>query len=156
MAFTCVATQPPAQNINIVNNAGRWDVIFQIGFDPSGPYTYYQSIHTYPSQGSLEFAFCLVIVDNASRRHAFTYRSSEVRQIIPRSCRTLVDNLLWYYSRELLIISKPSGFFMETFELNLPNAALVKYDVLCHVFKSLGYSVTPTPTTTGKLKWVMT
>lgn len=89
-------------------------------------------------------------------RHTHTYQSSIVRQIIPKPCRDKIGHLLWYHARELIGISKPREFFMETFELNLPNSALTKYDALNHVFRSLGYTVTAVPSgVAGKLKWEM-
>lgn len=156
MVFVCVAKQPPAPDVNIAHSNGRWDCLFQIGYDPDGPYTYYMSVHTYPSKDSLtEFAFCIAGVDNLKRTHHHTYQSSVVRKIIPKQCKAAIAALLYYHTRELLSVSKPSEFFMETFELNLPAAAVSKYDALCHIFQALGYSVTSTPTTPGKLMWTM-
>ena len=89
-------------------------------------------------------------------RHTHTYQSSIVRQIIPKACRDMIAHLLWYHARELIGLSKPNEFFMETFELNLPSNALVKYDALLHVFRSLGYTVSIVPAgAPGKLKWEM-
>lgn len=114
------------------------------------------SKHPYPSKDSItEFAFCAVQVNNLKRSHQPTYRSSVVRQIVPKQCKAAIATLLYYHARELISVSKPTEFFMETFELNLPPAAIVKYDALCHIFQALGYSVTPAPTTQGKLMWRM-
>lgn len=76
--------------------------------------------------------------------------------IIPKACRQHINAILNHYAQAIMAASRPATFFMETFSVNLPPAALVKYDILCQIFASLGYTVTPTPSSTpGKHLWVM-
>ena len=157
MAFICSAKQPPQAGVLVTSSpSGRWDAIFQIGYDPTWSLTYYMGVHTYlRPTGETEFGFCLVIVDNVSGQEAYTYASSITRQIIPGTDRESISFLLKFYVRELLQASSPKEFLMETFEPNLPPQALHKYAILNHIFQSLGYSVTTMPTTNGKALWVL-
>jgi hypothetical protein len=157
MAFNCTAHRPECfQEAVVTDPSGKWGVMAPIGFDPDGPLTFYFVVHTYPAEGSTEFAFCLLVRNNGTGRTAQSYDSLVTNALIPKACRQHISAILQHYSREVILQSSPAEFFMETYSTNLPPAALVKYDILCQIFSSLGYTVTPTPSkTAGKHLWVM-
>ncbi len=156
MAFLIAATAPPQSGAVIkYGQNGRWDAIFDIGYDPTIPISYQMGVHTYPNGQETEFGFCLIYSDMTGKNSGYTYKSSISNQIISRTERAAIFPLLKYYTAQILIMAKHKSFFMETFEDNLPVTALGKYDVLNHIFQSLGYSVSKVATTIGKHKWVM-
>jgi hypothetical protein len=154
----CTADSPGRFNGVPVFVAGRWDATTSIGYDataPEGPTTYYLSVHVYPFDGTMEFGFCLIIVNNAKGEHAHTYRSSVANQVIPRQCRQHVREILHHYTRQILLHARLQEFVMETYDVNLPQPALVKYEPLCDIFRDFGYSVALEPKNPGKVRWVM-
>lgn len=155
MAFNCTSHRPECFHEIATQHDDKWVVLTSIGYDTDGPLTYYFIVHTYPSEESTEFAFCITEVNNSNGLKRTIYDSSASNAIIPSACRQHISAILQDFTRKLISSSRPEHFFMETYCVNLPAAALVKYTILCQIFSSLGYTITPIPTQTGKNKWVM-
>jgi len=154
MAFTSVANSPARFSAEPIYEDGRWFTVAQIGFDPygpDGPITYYLFVQFYPSEGSIEYAFGLTWSNNVTRKRGQTYHSSVAGKIIPKDFREDVLQMLEFYTFIMLRTFKIDELFMETYDKDLPEEALVKYERLCEVFSSLGYSASPAqPTVAGK------
>lgn len=161
MAFQCTADRlRRPRRVPRQDRDGRWDMMAEIGFDPSEPVTFYLSVHTYPVETDYgfetEFGFCLAWAFNATGHDGYSYELDLVRRIVPAPCRKHVFDMLLNYTRVLIRTARHPVFFMETFTPHLPPKALVKYEALNEIFTNLGYTVRSAPTLPGKHKWIMT
>ena len=84
-----------------------------------------------------------------------TFDSITAQSIIPKQYRAGVNKILLAKAERLVKFADHDSFFMVTYLYNLPEKALVKYDLLCHVFKACGYEVVHTEPELGKHMWQM-
>lgn len=160
MAFICTANNPGRYSVMPIVREGRCDVSVQVGFDPdnpSGPSTFYSTIHTYPNPvaGMIEFGFGFLGVNNLARLHFHTYVAATARSVVSPECLPHMRSLIVHYADLVVSATKPAQFMMETYETNLPEKALVKYVSLCDIFRALGYSITHSITAEQKDRWMM-
>jgi hypothetical protein len=159
MAFTSVANSPARFSVDPIYEAGIWRAIAHIGFDPDGPsgaVTYYIFVHFYPCEESIEYAFGLVWSNNETREREQTYESLKANSIVPAEHRKDVFRMIEFYTFVILKKFEILEFFMETYDKNLPDKALVKYNRLSDMFTYLGYEVTPgQPGEPGKRRWLV-
>lgn len=157
MAYICMSDDPTRVRETFVYQGLVHGITGGVGYDPdAGPATYYFAALTSPVRDTIEFQFCIHVVNNSTSAAYPIYDTIEANAIIPKEHRPCVATLLYTYSQKLIARTMPVTFFMETWNINLPAKALVKYDNLCHVFGTLGYTaavgVSETP---GKHLWVM-
>lgn len=157
MAFVCTAMKEKNKAFQVDSQSGQSVVTVCVGHDNKHPYTYYFMAQMYsdPNTGALEYAFPFWTADNQSRSLWHTYDSTEVAAVVDRDCRKHMAELLLSCTRFLLGHVRPHEFVMVTYLSHLPPKAMVKYEQLCVVFRSLGYDVAWIARDDGKHEWRM-
>lgn len=128
-------------------------VVVNIGYDDAGPISYDLMVELCDSDFGGEFMFSILHIFDGEPEAIFD--SAIAGQIIPKSYRAKILDLLLNVTEDLVRARNLDSFAMVTFCDNLPSAALEKYDRLCEVFTRCGYTCEHTEPETGKHHWQM-
>lgn len=130
-------------------------LVASVGHDDELPVSYSAVVGLSPAAGELEFVFYLVEdnpITSEVRQH---WAGREVGKFIPKDARERILRAFLFAARVLVDHVRPASFFMITFEADLPPKALIKAELMCEVFRQIGYSVTEREPQHGKQWWKM-
>lgn len=127
----------------------------KIGYDYFSHEEYHLMINMNCSEMGNEFMFGIATSSRDKGRIETTFDSNKANDIIPKSHRSSIMQVLLEQAEKVVKYTNVDAFFMVTYLYGLPDKALVKYDKLNDVFERCGYAVTHSEPDLGKHMWEM-
>lgn len=123
---------------------------------PARTYSIFTSLMPMPPGNAMEFAFCLLEVEQESGAEYRWWDGRETRNLIhAQQDRERCVGVILTCLRTLLAEVQPKDIFMQTCTSGLPDRAMVKYHRVLETFGQLGYSITEAPEYHGRRSWWM-
>lgn len=155
MAFVCTI-QPDRLDFDTARLGSSCNIRTRVGHDATGNINYFLmlTLDFHPTQG-LEFAFNIIEAFADGRPEHVIWESAVMAELAEKEDRHRIRQLLFRLTVQLLRFVAPPRFCMTTYDADLPERALEKYNQLCEIFMHSGYNVRRTNPYHGRHAWFM-
>ena len=155
LAFICTVREGNC-SLEAFQRVEKYSALTHIGYDGAEDINYFLMIGLDECPGwDWEYYFRIIQVNGCNNTEEPIFDALAVSEIIKKSDKAKVRDLLLQASGYLINSIRPSGFVMTTRDSFLPGKAMEKYYQLCQVFIGCGYSVSKMDPYHGRQAWRM-